>query len=272
MAAIACAGVAAWTLFEYAIHRISLYGIRRSSDWHAEHHRRPSALIGASTPVSAELIAGFVLLPALLWAGPLRAGAPDAGPPDQLPRVLDLLDDASRSASLAPLERLDPRLQAWACAASPACQARRPPRRHDGLLGPRLLHIVQSRAVQAPRFDISQRSGRDGREARLPRRLAQARDGRELTPAGAAGPKREGSSAVLEAVTSHQVDARKRADFATVRLALTSDPFTAEIDVLDGRIGAHPVHRLCTRRRGTEAEQERKGEHDRSDFIRWAYG
>jgi sterol desaturase/sphingolipid hydroxylase (fatty acid hydroxylase superfamily) len=75
LATIACAGAAAWTLLEYAIHRFVLHGLRPFSDWHAEHHRRPSALVCTPTLVSAMLIAGLVLLPALLWAGPLRAGA-----------------------------------------------------------------------------------------------------------------------------------------------------------------------------------------------------
>ncbi len=75
LAAIACTGAIAWTMFEYAIHRFVLHGLRPFSDWHAEHHRRPSALICAPTLVSAALIVGVVLFPALLWTGPLRAGA-----------------------------------------------------------------------------------------------------------------------------------------------------------------------------------------------------
>ncbi|MEO8224190.1 MAG: sterol desaturase family protein [Gammaproteobacteria bacterium] len=75
LVAIVCAGVVAWTVLEYAIHRFVLHGLRPFSDWHAEHHRRPSALICAATLVSALLIAGLVLLPALLWVGPLRACA-----------------------------------------------------------------------------------------------------------------------------------------------------------------------------------------------------
>lgn len=75
LAAIAGTGAIAWTLFEYAIHRFVLHGLRPFSDWHAEHHSRPMALICAPTLVSAALIFGVVLLPALLWIGPLRAGA-----------------------------------------------------------------------------------------------------------------------------------------------------------------------------------------------------
>ncbi|MDQ2735541.1 MAG: sterol desaturase family protein, partial [Pseudomonadota bacterium] len=75
LAAIVAAGASAWTVLEYAIHRFVLHGLRPFSDWHAEHHRRPSALLCAPTWVSAVLIAGLVLLPALVWMGPLRGGA-----------------------------------------------------------------------------------------------------------------------------------------------------------------------------------------------------
>ena len=75
LAVVACVGAAAWTLLEYAIHRFVLHGLRPFSDWHAEHHRRPSALICAPTLLSAALIGGLVVLPAFLWVGPLRAGA-----------------------------------------------------------------------------------------------------------------------------------------------------------------------------------------------------
>ena len=75
LAAIACTGAIAWTLFEYAIHRFVLHGLRPFSDWHAEHHRRPMALICAPTLVSAALIVAVVVVPALLWIGALRAGA-----------------------------------------------------------------------------------------------------------------------------------------------------------------------------------------------------
>ncbi len=75
LAAIVFAGVVAWTVLEYAIHRFVLHGLRPFSDWHAEHHQRPSALICAPTLVSATLIAGLVLLPTLLCVGPLRASA-----------------------------------------------------------------------------------------------------------------------------------------------------------------------------------------------------
>lgn len=75
LVAIACAGVAGWTLLEYAIHRFVLHGLRPFSVWHAEHHRRPTALVYAPTLISAGLIAGLVLLPAVLLGGLWRACA-----------------------------------------------------------------------------------------------------------------------------------------------------------------------------------------------------
>ena len=60
------AGLAGWTLLEYALHRFVLHGLRPFSDWHAEHHHRPAALICAPTILSASLIAALVFLPA--WA------------------------------------------------------------------------------------------------------------------------------------------------------------------------------------------------------------
>jgi len=45
---LAVLGLAAWTLIEYALHRFVLHGLQPFARWHADHHRRPSALIGAS--------------------------------------------------------------------------------------------------------------------------------------------------------------------------------------------------------------------------------
>jgi cyclopropane-fatty-acyl-phospholipid synthase len=66
LAALAAAGVAFWSLAEYLLHRFVLHGVRPFVDWHAEHHRRPAALIGLPTAASTGLIAVLVLLPA--WA------------------------------------------------------------------------------------------------------------------------------------------------------------------------------------------------------------
>ena len=64
--ALALAGLAGWTAIEYALHRFVLHGMPPSRGWHAEHHRRPAALIGTPTILSATLIAVLVFLPSLV--------------------------------------------------------------------------------------------------------------------------------------------------------------------------------------------------------------
>lgn len=64
--ALALGGLAGWTAIEYALHRFVLHGLQPFSRWHAEHHRRPTALICLPTILSATLIAMLVFLPALL--------------------------------------------------------------------------------------------------------------------------------------------------------------------------------------------------------------
>jgi cyclopropane-fatty-acyl-phospholipid synthase len=68
LAALALAGVASWSLAEYLLHRFVLHGLRPFSNWHAEHHRRPTALIGLPTAASLGLIGVLVVLPAW-WLG-----------------------------------------------------------------------------------------------------------------------------------------------------------------------------------------------------------
>jgi len=68
-------GLAGWTFLEYVLHRFVLHGLRPFSTWHAEHHRRPTALICTPTLLSAALIALLVYLPALLLGSPWRAVA-----------------------------------------------------------------------------------------------------------------------------------------------------------------------------------------------------
>jgi hypothetical protein len=75
MLAFALAGLASWTAIEYALHRFVLHGLQPFQRWHAEHHHRPSALIGAPTILSASLIATLVFLPALLLGNWWRACA-----------------------------------------------------------------------------------------------------------------------------------------------------------------------------------------------------
>lgn len=72
---LALAGVVLWTALEYALHRFVLHGLEPFASWHSEHHRRPKALIGTPTLVSAPLFGLLVALPAVLALGPLRGGA-----------------------------------------------------------------------------------------------------------------------------------------------------------------------------------------------------
>jgi cyclopropane-fatty-acyl-phospholipid synthase len=73
--AFALLGLVAWTLVEYVLHRFVLHGIPPLKAWHAEHHRRPRALIGTPTILSAVLIAALVFVPALMLSDLWRACA-----------------------------------------------------------------------------------------------------------------------------------------------------------------------------------------------------
>ena len=65
-------GLGGWTLIEYLLHRFVLHGVQPFDRWHAEHHRRPTALIYAPTILSASLNATLVFLPAFMFLGNLR--------------------------------------------------------------------------------------------------------------------------------------------------------------------------------------------------------
>lgn len=65
-------GLGSWSAIEYAFHRFVLHGLPPFSRWHAEHHRRPRALICTPTLFSATLIA-TVFLPAVLLTDLWRA-------------------------------------------------------------------------------------------------------------------------------------------------------------------------------------------------------
>lgn len=71
----AALGLLAWTIVEYGLHRFVLHRLQPFRGWHAEHHRRPRALIGTPTVVSATSIAAMVFLPALLLSDLWRASA-----------------------------------------------------------------------------------------------------------------------------------------------------------------------------------------------------
>lgn len=75
LAMLVVVGAAAWTLIEYAVHRFVLHGLEPFQTWHAQHHERPTALIGTPTLLSTALIASFVFLPTLWVAGFWRASA-----------------------------------------------------------------------------------------------------------------------------------------------------------------------------------------------------
>jgi sterol desaturase/sphingolipid hydroxylase (fatty acid hydroxylase superfamily) len=68
-------GLTGWPLIEYLLHRFVLHGLRPFSTWHAEHHRRPAALINTPTVLSAALIAVLVFLPGLILGGLWRGCA-----------------------------------------------------------------------------------------------------------------------------------------------------------------------------------------------------
>ena len=63
------AGLVMWSLIEYAMHRFVFHGVEPFQRLHAEHHRRPLALIATPTLVSVGLIVVLVWLPAILAAG-----------------------------------------------------------------------------------------------------------------------------------------------------------------------------------------------------------
>jgi sterol desaturase/sphingolipid hydroxylase (fatty acid hydroxylase superfamily) len=63
------AGLVMWSLIEYAMHRFVFHGVEPFQSLHAEHHRRPLALIATPTLVSVSLIVVLVWLPAILVAG-----------------------------------------------------------------------------------------------------------------------------------------------------------------------------------------------------------
>lgn len=63
------AGALGWTLLEYLLHRFVLHGLPPFKRWHAEHHRRPTALIAAPTLMTATLFLALLVLPAAAWLG-----------------------------------------------------------------------------------------------------------------------------------------------------------------------------------------------------------
>ena len=68
-------GWVAWSAIEYSLHRFVLHQLPPFSRWHAEHHRRPAALLGTPTLVSFLLFAALVFLPVLLLSSVAAACA-----------------------------------------------------------------------------------------------------------------------------------------------------------------------------------------------------
>ena len=73
--ALALLGLVGWSALEYALHRFVLHGLPPFKRWHAQHHRRPQALMGAPTWLSLSLFGLGAALPA--WSLlPLQAALP----------------------------------------------------------------------------------------------------------------------------------------------------------------------------------------------------
>lgn len=74
-AALVLAGLGAWTLAEYLLHRWMLHGVDPFRAWHVAHHADASAPIRVPVLFSAVLVLGLVGVPALLF-GRSSIGAP----------------------------------------------------------------------------------------------------------------------------------------------------------------------------------------------------
>ena len=79
LAAVFLLGVMAWTLIEYGLHRLVLHGLQPFKRWHEEHHNRPHALIGTSTPASMLLFVILIFTPIALSADAWFATAATMG-------------------------------------------------------------------------------------------------------------------------------------------------------------------------------------------------
>lgn len=66
------AGLAAWTLLEYALHRLVLHHIEPFRAWHLQHHRAPEMPLRIPVPFSLALVLAVV-------GGPVLAGVGGAG-------------------------------------------------------------------------------------------------------------------------------------------------------------------------------------------------
>lgn len=64
-------GLLAWSPVEYVVHRFVLHGLEPFRSWHAVHHQRPRALIGAPTLLTMPAFFGLVFVP-LSWLSDVR--------------------------------------------------------------------------------------------------------------------------------------------------------------------------------------------------------
>jgi sterol desaturase/sphingolipid hydroxylase (fatty acid hydroxylase superfamily) len=68
------AGLAAWTLLEYVLHRWVFHHAPWIRNRHEEHHHDPKAFVGTPTWLSIVAIASLILLPSV-WLGGLAIGS-----------------------------------------------------------------------------------------------------------------------------------------------------------------------------------------------------
>jgi sterol desaturase/sphingolipid hydroxylase (fatty acid hydroxylase superfamily) len=68
-------GLFGWSLLEYLVHRFVLHGVQPFARWHAAHHERPMALIGAPTLLTAALFFTVCFMPAWLLGDVWQASA-----------------------------------------------------------------------------------------------------------------------------------------------------------------------------------------------------
>jgi len=75
VAIAALAGLAAWTLVEYVLHRFMMHGVEPFRAWHLAHHHKPLEPIRVPVAFSLALVLAMLGLP-LLLLGPDGLAAP----------------------------------------------------------------------------------------------------------------------------------------------------------------------------------------------------
>ncbi len=64
--ALLVAGLAAWTLLEYLLHRFMLHGVEPLKVWHLQHHLHPDVPMRTPLAFSLTLLLAVVILPTLV--------------------------------------------------------------------------------------------------------------------------------------------------------------------------------------------------------------